>query len=51
MVVADTGDFNQIEKYRPEDSTTNPTLINQATKLPEFKAILDTSIQFGIKFF
>jgi len=51
VVVADTGDFNQIEKYRPEDSTTNPTLINQATKLPEFKGILDTSIEFGIKFF
>ena len=51
MVVADTGDFNLIEKYQPEDSTTNPTLINQVTKKPEFKSILDNSIQFGIKNF
>ena len=49
LVVADTGDFNLIEKYHPEDSTTNPTLINQVTKKPEFKNILDNSIQFGIK--
>ena len=44
LVVADTGDFNLIEKYHPEDSTTNPTLINQVTKKPEFKNILDNSI-------
>ena len=49
LVVADTGDFNLIEKYQPEDSTTNPTLINQVTKKPEFKGILDNSIDFGIK--
>lgn len=24
LVVADTGDFTLIEKYHPEDSTTNP---------------------------
>ena len=51
LVVADTGDFNLIEKYQPEDSTTNPTLINQVTKKPEFKSILDNSIQFGLKNF
>ena len=51
LVVADTGDFNLIEKYQPEDSTTNPSLINQVTKKPEFKDILDNSIEFGIKFF
>lgn len=31
-VVADTGDFNSIEKYKPEDATTNPTLILLAVK-------------------
>ena len=51
LVVADTGDFNLIEKYQPEDSTTNPTLINQVTKKPEFKSILDNSIEFGLKNF
>jgi transaldolase len=34
LVVADTGDFNLIEKYHPEDSTTNPSLILQVAKKP-----------------
>ena len=33
-VVADTGDFNSIEKYKPEDATTNPSLILQSVKNP-----------------
>ena len=26
-IVADTGDFNEIKKFSPTDSTTNPSLI------------------------
>ena len=48
MVVADTGDFNLIEKYQPEDSTTNPTLILQVAKRPDFSDILLASIEFGL---
>lgn len=33
-VVADTGDFSSIEKYKPEDATTNPSLILQSLKNP-----------------
>lgn len=33
-VVADTGDFSSIEKYLPEDATTNPSLILQSFKNP-----------------
>jgi transaldolase len=33
-VVADTGDFNSMEKYKPEDATTNPSLILQSVKNP-----------------
>jgi len=51
LVVADTGDFNQLEKYRPEDSTTNPSLILQAAQLPEFAGLIDESIGFGLKNF
>ena len=36
-VVADTGDFKQLEKYKPQDSTTNPSLIYQAAQMPEYR--------------
>lgn len=51
LVVADTGDFNLIEKYQPEDSTTNPTLILQVAKRPDFQDILLESVEFGLRFF
>ncbi len=37
-VVADTGDFESIRKYAPQDATTNPTLIFKAVQLPEVQA-------------
>lgn len=51
LIVADTGDFNLIEKYHPEDSTTNPNLILQVAKKPEFKDILHNSLDFGLQNF
>jgi transaldolase len=32
VVVADTGDFEQIQQFRPQDATTNPTLILKASQ-------------------
>ena len=32
-VVADTGDFRSIEKFRPQDATTNPSLVQAAAEL------------------
>lgn len=43
-VVADTGDFESIRKYAPQDATTNPTLIFKAVQLPEDKPLLDKAI-------
>lgn len=40
-IVADTGEFTQIEKYSPEDATTNPSLILQAANKPEYKELFD----------
>lgn len=40
-VVADTGDFASLEKYRPQDATTNPSLILKAVKNPAYASILD----------
>ncbi len=40
-VVADSGDINSIKKFRPTDSTTNPSLIAAAAALPEYASIMD----------
>lgn len=43
-IVADTGEFTLIEKYKPNDSTTNPTLILQATQKEEFQHLILGSV-------
>jgi transaldolase len=40
-VVADTGDFESIRAYTPQDATTNPTLIFKAVQQPEYKPLLE----------
>jgi len=36
-VVADTGDFESMRQFHPQDATTNPSLIFQATQKPEYR--------------
>lgn len=43
-VVADTGDFESIRKYSPQDATTNPTLIFKAVQQDEYKPLLEQAI-------
>jgi transaldolase len=46
-VVADTGDFKQIDAYRPRDATTNPSLILKAVQKTDYQSLLkDTVAQF-----
>jgi transaldolase len=40
-VVSDTGDINAIEQYKPQDATTNPSLIGAAAGMPAYKSIVD----------
>ena len=40
-VVADTGDFKQIEVFQPQDATTNPSLILKAVQKSEYRSLLD----------
>ena len=40
-VVADTGDFEAMEKFRPQDATTNPSLITAAAQLPQYQPLVD----------
>src|ERR1035438_5051704 len=44
-VVADSGDFDSMRQYSPQDATTNPSLIYKAVTMPEYKPILDATIK------
>lgn len=48
-VVSDTGEFEEIQKYKPTDATTNPSLILAAAGLPEYQALIDEAIEYGEK--
>jgi len=44
-VVADTGDFQTIKEYAPQDATTNPTLILKAVQKEEYAALADKAVE------
>lgn len=46
-IVADTGDFNSIKEYSPQDATTNPSLIYKAATMEEYSHILDEAVVYG----
>jgi transaldolase len=48
-VVADTGDFESIKEFAPQDATTNPSLILKAAQMPGYKPIVDRAIADGKK--
>ena len=48
-VVADTGDFESMKKYLPQDATTNPSLILAAAQNPKYKALIDNAVSFARK--
>src|ERR1019366_6492441 len=39
-VVSDTGDINSMEQFKPQDSTTNPSLIAAAAEMPAYAPIV-----------
>jgi len=49
IVVADTGDFESIKKYEPQDATTNPSLIFKAAQDPKYKPLLDDAVEYARK--
>jgi len=48
VVVSDTGDFQSIQKYKPQDATTNPSLLYSASQLAPYKNLVDEAIEYGI---
>lgn len=49
VIVSDTGEIDEIKKYKPTDATTNPTLILQAVDNPKYASLLQEAIAWGKK--
>ncbi len=45
IVVADTGDFEAMKAYQPQDATTNPSLILKAASQPEYQHLVEKAVQ------
>ena len=43
-VVADTGDFHQLAQFRPQDATTNPSLILKAVQKSDYAPLLQETV-------
>ncbi|MXP66574.1 transaldolase [Pantoea sp. Nvir] len=48
-VVADSGDIESVRKYRPEDATTNPSLILNAACLESYQHLIKDAIDYAKK--
>lgn len=46
-IVIDTGDILAIEKFKPQDATTNPSLILQASHNPQYLHLIDEAIAYS----
>src|SRR5690349_8525503 len=44
-VVADTGDIESIARYKPQDATTNPSLLYAAAQKPQYAHLVEKSLQ------
>jgi transaldolase len=44
-VVADTGDIDAIAEYKPQDATTNPSLLLKAAQQPEYRPLVDAALK------
>jgi transaldolase len=47
IVVADTGDVEAIERLKPHDATTNPSLIYKAATMPQYGKFIDDAIEYS----
>lgn len=45
VIVEDTGDIDTIKNHKPQDATTNPSLLLQAAKLPQYKHLIDDALK------
>jgi transaldolase len=43
-VVADTGDIEAMRQFRPQDATTNPSLLLKAAQQPQYRALVEAAL-------
>jgi transaldolase len=48
-VVADTGDFEAIQGFKPQDATTNPSLLLKAAQKDSYRSLVDEALQAAAK--
>jgi transaldolase len=48
-VVADTGDIDAIARHKPQDATTNPSLLLQAAQQPCYQRLVDEALDFAVR--
>jgi transaldolase len=46
-VVADTGDINAIAQHKPQDATTNPSLLYKAAQMPEYDSLVSEAAAYA----
>ena len=49
VVVADTGDLDAVRRLKPQDCTTNPTLLLKAVEIPAYGHLLEEALTWGRK--
>ncbi len=47
VVVSDTGDIETVRRLKPQDCTTNPTLLLKAAEMPAYASLVDEAIDWG----
>ncbi len=47
VIVADTGDIESIARLRPQDATTNPSLLYQSAQNAKYRTLVDDALDFG----
>lgn len=47
VVVADTGDLEAIAQHKPQDATTNPSLLLKVAQQPQYRALVDEALRYG----
>ena len=45
IIVADTGEVDAIASIKPQDATTNPSLITKAASKPEYAELINSTIK------
>src|ERR1700747_1701821 len=48
-VVADTGDIEAIARHRPQDATTNPSLLFHAAQMPAYRHLVEEATELALE--